>query len=238
MAIRRPKPPGDKRSMPSMPNTAPDSQPDPTGEEVILGVDTHKDAHVAAVTTPLGVQVASASFPTTAAGYRDLLAWARGFGDLRRAGVEGTGSFGAGLARYLRDQRLTVIEVNRPDRAARRRHGKTDTVDAMAAALAVLSGRAAATAKTARRAGGDAAHVPPGQSLRGEIPHPGGQPAQGRHRHRRHNATRHLDRPVRHSVDPPLRHPARHRPDRRGHRHRLHPAPPGPAYPDTHRRGT
>ncbi|MFE9690575.1 IS110 family transposase [Micromonospora sp. NPDC005806] len=135
--------------MSSMPNTAPDGQPDPAGEEVILGVDTHKDAHVAAVTTPLGVQVASASFPTTAAGYRDLLAWARGFGDLRRAGVEGTGSFGAGLARYLRNQRLTVIEVNRPDRAARRRHGKTDTIDAMAAALAVLSGRAAATAKTA-----------------------------------------------------------------------------------------
>ncbi|MEV0734350.1 IS110 family transposase [Polymorphospora sp. NPDC050346] len=134
--------------MPSMPATTADSAPDPTGEEIILGIDTHKDAHVAAVITALGVQVTSASFPTTAAGYRDLLTWARGFGDLRRAGVEGTGSFGAGLARYLRNQRLTVIEVNRPDRAARRRHGKTDTVDAVAAALAVLTGRAAATAKT------------------------------------------------------------------------------------------
>ena len=135
--------------MSSMPNTAPDSQPDPTSEDVVLGVDTHKDAHVAAVITPLGVQVAAASFPTTTAGYHDLLAWAQGFGDLRRAGVEGTGSFGAGLARYLRNQYVAVIEVNRPDRAARRRHGKTDTVDAVAAALAVLSSRATATGKTA-----------------------------------------------------------------------------------------
>jgi len=149
MAIRRPEPSGDKRSMFSMPNLTPDSQPNPSGEDVVLGVDTHKDAHVAAVITPLGVQVATATFPTTTAGYRELLVWAQGFGDLRRAGVEGTGSFGAGLARYLRDQRLIVIEVNRPDRAARRRHGKTDAVDAVSAALAVLSGRATATGKTA-----------------------------------------------------------------------------------------
>src|SRR5215207_9267196 len=134
--------------MSSMPNPHPNGQPDPAAEQVILGVDTHKDAHVAAVVTPLGVQVAVASFPTTTAGYRQLLAWAREFGVLRRAGVEGTGSYGAGLARYLRGQHLTVIEVNRPDRAIRRRHGKTDTVDALAAALAVLSGRADTTAKT------------------------------------------------------------------------------------------
>ena len=121
----------------------------PGCEEVILGVDTHKDGHVASVVTVLGAQIADATFPTTAAGYRQLLAWARGFGVLHRAGVEGTGCYGASLTRYLRRQDITVVEVNRPDRAARRRHGKTDAVDAVAAARAVLSERATTTAKTA-----------------------------------------------------------------------------------------
>jgi transposase len=135
--------------MPSMPHPRPNEQPHPDTEQIILGVDTHKDIHVAALITTLGVQLADATFPTTTAGYRQLLAWARTFGVLRRAGVEGTGSYGAALTRYLRRQHLTVIEVNRPDRAARRRHGKTDTVDALAAAHAVLSQRASTTAKTA-----------------------------------------------------------------------------------------
>jgi transposase len=135
--------------MPSMPHPRPNGQPDPDTEQIILGVDTHKDIHVAALITTLGVQLADATFPTTTAGYRQLLAWARTFGVLHRAGVEGTGSYGAALTRYLRRQHLTVIEVNRPDRAARRRHGKTDTVDALAAAHAVLSQRASTTAKTA-----------------------------------------------------------------------------------------
>jgi transposase len=117
-------------------------------EEIILGVDTHKDTHVAAVITVLGVLVATAAFPTTTTGYRQLLAWARGLGLVHRAGVEGTGSYGAALARYLRRHDITVVEVNRPDRAARRRHGKSDTVDATAAAHAVLSARATSTAKT------------------------------------------------------------------------------------------
>jgi transposase len=132
-----------------MPHTDPTGQPDPDPKEVILGVDTHKDAHVAAVITTLGVHLADATFPTTAAGYRQLLTWARSFGDLDRAGVEGTGSYGAALTRHLRRHQITVIEVNRPDRAARRRHGKTDTIDAVAAAHAVLSQRATTTtAKT------------------------------------------------------------------------------------------
>src|SRR4051795_6455644 len=65
-----------------------------------------------------------------------------------RGRVEGTGSYGAALARYLRRQHIAVIEVNRPDRVARRHHGKSDTVDATAAAHAVLSTRATSTAKT------------------------------------------------------------------------------------------
>jgi transposase len=138
--------------MSSMPYPDPDSeqgQPGSAPEKIVLGVDTHKDFHVAAVVTTLGAQVADATFATTAAGYRQLLGWACSFGVQHRAGVEGTGSYGAALTRYLRSHQVTVIEVNRPDRAARRRHGKTDTIDAVAAARAVLSERATTTAKTA-----------------------------------------------------------------------------------------
>jgi transposase len=134
--------------MSSMTHAGPVTHPDPRPEEVILGVDTHKDVHVAAVVTTLGAQVAEATFPTTAAGYRQLLAWARGFGVLERAGVEGTGSYGAALTRYLRRHQVTVIEVNRPDRAARRSRGKTDAIDAVAAARAVVAERATTIAKT------------------------------------------------------------------------------------------
>jgi transposase len=129
-------------------------QPSRPGEtysagEVILGVDTHADVHVAALLSAVGGLVATASFAATAAGYRALLTWARGHGPVRTAGVEGTGSYGVALARHLRRAGVPVIEVNRPDRAARRRRGKTDTVDAEAAARAVLDGRATVTPKTA-----------------------------------------------------------------------------------------
>ncbi|WP_091457991.1 IS110 family RNA-guided transposase [Actinokineospora iranica] len=115
---------------------------------VVLGVDTHKDVHVAAVISMLGVFLASQSFPTTAAGYEQMLAWARTFGTVRQAGVECTGSYGAALTRYLRAHHVSVIEINQPDKATRRKRGKTDAVDAESAARAVLSGRATAIAKT------------------------------------------------------------------------------------------
>lgn len=134
--------------MPSMPQPAQPDQHTSTTDEVILGVDTHKDLHVAAVITAVGAVAASRSFPTTMAGYHQLLAWACTFGALRRAGVECTGSYGAALTRHLQAAGITVIEVNQPDKATRRRRGKTDTIDAQAAARAVLSGRATATAKT------------------------------------------------------------------------------------------
>ncbi|WP_228023186.1 IS110 family transposase [Streptomyces acidicola] len=86
--------------------------------------------------------------PATAEGYRQLVSWARSFGGLRRAGVGCTGFCGAAPARHLRAEGIEVTEVNQPDKAARRRHGKTGAVDAEAAARAVLSGRAAAAAKS------------------------------------------------------------------------------------------
>ncbi|GHA62429.1 hypothetical protein GCM10010345_78080 [Streptomyces canarius] len=107
-------------------------------------MDTHGEVHVAAVVSPLGKILGTESFPATAAGYRQLLVWARKRGTVRRAGVEGTGTFGAGLSRYLLAQRVQVYEVNRPDRSARRLWGKSDPLDAQAAARAVLSGRARA----------------------------------------------------------------------------------------------
>jgi transposase len=127
--------------------TIPLHQDAPDGTEIVLGVDTHKDTHVAAVVTAAGVFRASQSFPTTADGYQQLLAWAAAFGQLSRAGVECTGSYGAALSRYLRAQGVMVFEVNQPDKATRRRRGKTDTIDAEAAARAVITGRATASAK-------------------------------------------------------------------------------------------
>jgi transposase len=117
-------------------------------DEVVLGVDTHKDVHVAAVTTVLGALLGTCPFPATADGYWQLLAWARMVGVVRRAGVEGTGSYGAALTRFLRDEGIEVVEVNRPDRAKRRHRGKSDTVDAEAAAQAVISRRATAVPKS------------------------------------------------------------------------------------------
>jgi transposase len=134
--------------VPRMPQATEPSQVHTGSEEIIVGVDTHKDVHVAAVISVLGVLLGTARFPTTAAGYRQLLSWARGLGTLRRAGVECTGSYGAALTRYLLAAGLEVVEVNQPDKASRRRRGKTDAIDAEAAARAVLSGQATAIAKT------------------------------------------------------------------------------------------
>ncbi|MBA2640619.1 MAG: transposase [Nocardioidaceae bacterium] len=104
--------------------------------------------HVGAVVSVVGGVLGTAEFPTTAGGYRRLLAWMRTFGELDRVGVEGTGTYGVSLARHLRQEQVEVVEVMRPNRQVRRRHGKTDVVDAIAAARAVLSGEATATPKT------------------------------------------------------------------------------------------
>lgn len=115
---------------------------------VIGGVDTHTDFHQAAVIDTVGRHLATEAFPTTPDGYRRLLHWLRSHGELLAVGVEGTGAYGAELARFLRADQVTVVDVDRPDRRARRANGKSDPVDAYAAATAVLSGRAAGTPKT------------------------------------------------------------------------------------------
>ena len=120
----------------------------PPEVRVIGGVDTHKDVHVAAVIDELGRFIGAESFPTTTHGYRRLLTWLQGHGEVVAVGVEGCGSWGKGLARHLTARQVRVVEVNRPNRQNRRRHGKTDRVDAQAAARAVLAGEAAVVPKT------------------------------------------------------------------------------------------
>ena len=101
-----------------------------TASAVIGGVDTHADLHVAAACDHLGAVLGTQAFPTTAAGYRQLLRWLRGFGDLTVVGIEGTGSYGVGLTRFLLEAGVDLREVLRPNRQVRRRNGKTDVVDA------------------------------------------------------------------------------------------------------------
>jgi transposase len=117
----------------------PSITPDPAAIEVTGGVDTHQDTHTAAVIDPIGRVLGTQQFPATTAGYAGLLAWMRGLGRLTRIGVEGTGAYGAGLARLLRDEDVTVIEVDRPNRKTRRFQGKSDPIDAIQAAKAALA---------------------------------------------------------------------------------------------------
>src|SRR5690242_20310064 len=99
---------------------------------VLGGVDTHKNVHVAAVIDDMGRMLGSASFPTTRNGYRQLYVWLSGFGEVAAVGVEGCGSWGAGLARALTARGVQVVEVNRRNRQNRRRRGETGPVDAEA----------------------------------------------------------------------------------------------------------
>jgi transposase len=112
------------------------------------GVDTHADVHVAAVVDQVGRVLGTEAFGTGAAGYRAALGWMRSHGELAKVGVEGTGSYGAGLARHLASRGVEVAEVVRPNRQARRRRGKSDAADAVAAALAALNGEASGRPKS------------------------------------------------------------------------------------------
>jgi len=114
---------------------------------VVGGVDTHADVHVAAALDQNGGLLGIESFPVNEAGYCRLAEWLAGFGPVVKIGVEGTGSYGVGLARHLHGEGIVVVEVDRPDRQKRRRLGKSDPIDAEAAARAALSGSAATTPK-------------------------------------------------------------------------------------------
>ncbi len=110
---------------------------------VIGGVDTHLDVHVAAALDPVGGLLGTEGFGAEPAGYKAMLEWLQGFGQVTKVGMEGAGSYGAGLARFLRRQGIEVLDVDRQSRQQRVKHGRSDPIDAVEAARAALAGRAA-----------------------------------------------------------------------------------------------
>ena len=118
------------------------------GDELVVGVDTHQDEHVAVVIDRQGVRLGELHTVATIKGYGELERWSRSLGEIQAFGIEGTGSYGAGVARFLTRRGYTVVEVNRPDWSTRYRKGKSDPTDAEMAARAVLAGVADATPKS------------------------------------------------------------------------------------------
>lgn len=116
---------------------------------VVIGVDTHKHIHVAAVLDTIGGILATLTVPTDTGGFKQLLTWADSFGKVLAFGIEGTGSYGATLTSFLRRHGHKVVEAGRPDRRQRRLNGKSDTLDAENAARSVLAGFATVIPKTA-----------------------------------------------------------------------------------------
>jgi len=115
---------------------------------IVGGVDTHKDLHVAAVADEQDRVIGTRSFATTRQGYRQMLAWMRSFGELRRVGIESTGSYGAGLLRFMQQSGVVVLEVTTPDKQERRRRGKNDDLDAQNAAHAAFAGQRTVTPRS------------------------------------------------------------------------------------------
>ena len=118
------------------------------GRRVVGGVDTHKDLHVAAVVDERDRVLATASFATTRQGYGQMLAWMRSFGAVQRIGIESTGSYGAGLLRFMQQAGIEVLEVTMPDARDRRRRGKNDDLDAQNAAHAAFAGQRTVTPRS------------------------------------------------------------------------------------------
>lgn len=136
-----------KRPVTPAPHIVPAAGVTAGDREVVGGVDTHKDTHTAAVIDTAGRMLGHETFPATGAGYARLLEWLSGFGRLLLVGIEGTGVYGSGLAGHLRNAGVAMVEVDRPDRKARRWQGKSDPVDAEAAARAALAAKATGTPK-------------------------------------------------------------------------------------------
>ncbi len=121
----------------------------PEARKVIVGVDTHTHVHVAVAIDRWGIRLRDQAFVADSGGYQALITWAETHGRIETFGVEGTGSYGAGLARAVRRAGHRVVEVNRADRRTRRAAGKSDTIDAEVAARSVLAGQSTAIPKTA-----------------------------------------------------------------------------------------
>ena len=156
----------------------------PDARKVIVGVDTHKHVHVAVAIDTWGIRLGDQSFVADSGGYQALITWAETHGRLEAFGIEGTGSYGAGLARAVRRAGHRVVEVNRGDRRTRRAAGKSDTIDAEVAARSVLAGQSTAIPKTADGAVRDDAPAQDHAGYRGEGAHHGDEHAEADHRAR------------------------------------------------------
>lgn len=120
----------------------------PRQGQVIVGVDTHKEVHVAAAVDWQGTLIDERTFATTRQGYRQLESWARSLGEVLRVGIECSGSYGSGLARHLAKNGFAVLEVTFPDKTVRRKRGKDDFIDAEMAAEAAFTGARTVTPKS------------------------------------------------------------------------------------------
>lgn len=120
----------------------------PMEGQVVIGVDTHKEVHVAAAVDWQGTILDERCFPTTRQGYRQLESWAKSQGEVLRVGIECSGSYGSGLTRHLMKNGFTVLEVTFPDKVIRRKRGKDDFIDAEMAAEAAFTGARTVTPKT------------------------------------------------------------------------------------------
>ena len=147
--------------------------------QVIIGVDTHKDQHVAVAIDGRGVRLDEKHVPVATCGYEELERWSRSLGQIHAFGIEGTGSYGAGLARFLTDRSHAVVEVNRPDRSVRYRKGKSDPTDAEMAARSVLAGCRRCHSQVWRGRSRDDSYAQGCQGLGYKGPHPGRQPDEG-----------------------------------------------------------
>jgi transposase len=116
--------------------------------QIVVGVDTHKDQHVAAAVDPARGVIQAASFGNDGPGHAALAAWAACLGPVSAFGIEGTGSYGKTLTAYLTGAGAVVVEVGTYASSGRRARGKSDALDAEAAAWAVINGRAKATPKS------------------------------------------------------------------------------------------
>ena len=143
------QPPGecDQATPPNREDQTMTTSTDPT-IYVTAGADTHRDTHMIAALDQRGSQLGVREFATDPTGHDDILNWLESFGTIDRIGVEGTGTYGAGLCRFLQRHDIDVVEVTRSDRQERRSHGKSDPVDAVAAARAAQSGKAVARPKS------------------------------------------------------------------------------------------
>jgi transposase len=124
------------------------TQPQFSNRCVVGGVDTHKDLHVAAVVDEQDRVLGYQCFASTRQGYRNMLTWMQSFGEVTRVGVECTGTYGAGLLRYLQKSGVLVVEVTAPDKVDRRKRGKDDNIDAQNAAHAAFAGMRTVTPKS------------------------------------------------------------------------------------------